>query len=95
MLKFSKMAYHIIYHSQLHRNTSIWYTVFGACAVLSFIFRVLMMSLLRVLLYTYTMECSMDWDQLKWYYNEITMSCGWFGIYIRTAVPSVSGNGIG
>ena len=34
--------------SQLHKTSSVWYTVIGACAVLSFTFRVLMIPLLHV-----------------------------------------------
>ena len=40
------MQYNFI--AQLHKDTSIWYAVFGACALLSFIFRVLMAPLLYI-----------------------------------------------
>ena len=37
-----------MYLLQLHKTSSIWYTVIGACAVLSFTYRILMIPLLYI-----------------------------------------------
>ena len=61
------------------------------CAVLSFTFRILMVPLLYIY---YGVQYGLGPVEVITSYNEITVSCGWFGVYIRTVVPSISGNGV-